>query len=226
MIWRKVSAVLLDFDGTVAYTAEDVWESVEYGFRAARLELPASFRSDPRNLASTVPNMVKLLYPHAPAAAAETADRQCAVHYRTLNPFERTHLCPGMGTLLETLKKRGIPAALLSNKAHPALERLLKAKGWDRWFDSWSGSPDRDAEVQDKEARLAELAGRYGRENCVYCGASPWDVRAAKRNGILSVGVTCGDGDPEQVRAEEPDLLAETPGRLAALLLEMTEKND
>ena len=218
---RKVSAVLLDFDGTVAYTAEDVWESVEYGFRAAGLELPASFRADPRNLAVTVPNMVRLLYPGAPEGAAQTADRQTAVHYRTLNPFNKTYLFPGMEELLDRLKQAGIPAALLSNKAHPALERLLQAKGWGKWFDAWSGSPDRDAEDQSKDVRLAELAARYGKENCAYCGDSPWDVAAAKRNGVFSVGVTYGDGDPELVKAEGPDLLARTPEELARALLAM-----
>lgn len=48
---HRYSAVLFDFDGTLADTAKDVWDSVRYGFKKNGLSIPDNYAADDRNLA-------------------------------------------------------------------------------------------------------------------------------------------------------------------------------
>lgn len=213
---EQFSAVLFDFDGTVARTAEDVWASVRYGFEVCGLELPAAYAADSRNLFNSPGEMMGRLYPHSGADLRRKADEAVAHHYRDLNPHANTVLFPGIRELLELLLEEGIPTGILSNKAHPALGRVLAVKGWDRYFTSYRGSLDSDGDLSDKVKRLGNYMKSFDVTNAVYIGDSASDVVAAKANGLRAIGLTYGDGDGELVKKSGPDILCTVPEELLA----------
>ena len=46
----RFTALIFDFDGTVAYTAPDVWDAVEAGTLVFGKKIDPDYRADPRNL--------------------------------------------------------------------------------------------------------------------------------------------------------------------------------
>lgn len=205
---RRFSAVIFDFDGTVADTAADVWCSVRCGFAACGLTLPDGFAADNRNLAYSVAEMVKMLHPDAPAEAAAQADMATTQHYRDLSGYENTKMYHGVAKLLAALRAAGIPTGILSNKGDCSLSRILDTKGWRELFTSSRGT--RDGDPQEKTARLRAYLPAFDTQNAVYIGDSEWDVTAARDNGLFSVGVLYGDGDRDAMRRACPDVLCET----------------
>lgn len=208
------SSVLFDFDGTLADTAEDVWDSVSYGFSVCGLKLDPAFRMDARNLSMSVPQMVELLYPRLPAEIGQQVRLHVNYHYQYLSKYDKTVLYDGIQELLQWLVDRGTLVGILSNKTHDALDRILKVKGWRRYFGPVQGTESRPVELDNKVQRLKEFANKFGGVTPVYVGDSPWDVEAAKVNGLFSIGVLYGDGDSALVRAAEPDVICSTPDAL------------
>ena len=212
----KFSAVIFDFDGTVARTAEDVWGSVRYGFESCGLVLPESFSGDSRNLFQSPGEMVEKLYPGTDPNLGQRVDEAVSHHYREVTTHPNTVLFPGIRELLELLLEERVPMGILSNKPHPALGRVLAIKGWDRYFTSYRGSLPTDGDLGDKVHRLRDYMRSFDVTNAAYIGDSAWDVVAAKENGLLSIGLTYGDGDGELVRESGPDVLCTTPEELLA----------
>lgn len=208
---HRYSAVLFDFDGTVAYTARDVWESVRYGFATCGLTIPEDYASDDRNLAYLVPDMVHQLYPEVPESIGGKVEQAVSRHYRYENTYPYTTLYPCVEQVLKLLRESGIPTGILSNKGHLSLGRILRTKGWEQYFTSYRGTLDTDADTLNKVQRLAAYSKTFDLSDALYIGDSAGDVEAARANHIRSVGVLYGDGDKALVLQSQPDVLCIQP---------------
>lgn len=211
---HRYSAVLFDFDGTLADTAKDVWDSVRYGFGKNGLSIPDNYAADDRNLAKLNEQIVAELYPGSPETLGRQVAADVAHHYRNLNTYPRTQLYPYIKELLSALRAAQIPTGILSNKSHASLGRILKEKGWLDYFDSYRGTLDSDDDTLGKVDRLRNYMAAFDTSDAVYIGDSAGDVEAAKANGLYVIGVLYGDGDPELVRRAGPDAVASTPEAL------------
>ena len=211
---HKYTAVIFDFDGTIAYTAKAVWNSLRYGFEKAGLVLPQDYSSDDRNLANTVYEMVENFYPQASDDILKIVADGVNEHYRYLSEYPDTVLYPHIRELLLYLKSADIPTGILSNKGHYSLGRILKTKDWMRYFTSYCGVKDDDEEVKEKGDRLKDYLTLFDTTDCIYIGDSAGDVRAAEYNKIPCIGVLYGDGDKRLVVESKPDYICETPADL------------
>lgn len=202
---RRFSAVLFDFDGTLADTAADVWDSVRYGFSQLGLELPDAYAHDDRNLAKLVEVMVSELYPQVSDDVKTAVSQAVSDHYRNISTYTNTVFYPGIENALELLQKNGIPVGILSNKGHLSLGRILKMKGWLHYFTSYCGTSDTDD--SPKTERLASYSKNFDLTNSVYIGDSASDIYAARANGLPTIGVLYGDGDSEDLIGSRPDVV-------------------
>ena len=90
----------------------------------------------------------------------------------------------------------------------------------EQFFDVVVGSDDTDRHKPDP-APLEHALGLLdaGRDEAVYVGDSPFDIRAAKGAGMHSIAVTWGGIHPrERLEAEEPDAVVASAEELLAAL--------
>lgn len=55
--------ILWDFDGTLAYTGKDVWDSLQYAAKKCGGELPEAFISEDSNLGKSVKEVFDQIVP-------------------------------------------------------------------------------------------------------------------------------------------------------------------
>jgi len=212
-------AVLFDLDGTLAYTREDVWDSVDYAAVSIGATLPAPFRADPRNLSLSDREIFEALDRRGDEGDFPVFQKALKTHYRELTLFPKTVLYDGIEDILERLIKASIPAYIVTAKSHQATAKLLSTKGWSRFFRRWASADQFGGGADTKTHVLRTMLERYVEgDRPVYVGDSAGDIIAARNNRIPAIGVLYGDGDRELLLRERPDFIAATADQLASLL--------
>lgn len=214
-------AVLWDFDGTLADTARDVWDSLDYAARCLGARLSDDLERSGENLSLPMGELFSRLVPPVDRERLADFDADVALHYRALSAHEHTELFPGVRELVSDLRGRGVPCRIVTNKPRAALERLLALKGWEGLFDGWV-CPDSDGSGTLTKAQMIGLAlGEEGvaAERAVMVGDSAGDVEGAREAGAASAAVTYGDGNVERLLGARPDHVARDAGELREILL-------
>lgn len=220
--------VIWDFDGTLADTSRDVWESLMWAAERCGAALPEDFMSDDANLGKSVHDIFRHLIPFPGERLFPAYGEDVRVHYRALNDFPSTSLYPGMLQLLGTLRRNRIRNVIVTNKPRQALERLLIAKGWVNLFDDWI-TPDwwGDRDPMSKATMFARVIERYGMSvnECVTVGDTWGDAAAARSVGIDCIAVTYGDGDAALMAAQSPEYMVDDVESVANVLLGRSPAN-
>lgn len=214
--------ILWDFDGTLADTGADVWDSVEYAAGKLGGTLEETFRRKDSNLGKSVEEIFRHVQPFPGDEKERQFDELIRVHYRTISVYGKTVLYDGIREILKWTKQESIKNIIITMKPEKALECILQVKGWGELFDGWY-SPDSFGEKEKTKAEVIRLVLErrdISRENCLYIGDTWSDVAAAHINKIRCAAVTYGDGDCGQLLAQRPDICAENPLELYRLLKE------
>lgn len=221
--------VLWDFDGTLADTGADVWDSLNYAAACCGARLPEEFTADNANLSKSVSDIFRYLIPFPGDEAYETFNADVAAHYRALNDFAHTRLYSGVLPLIGALRRNRVRNVIVTNKPCQALERLLHIKGWGSLFDGWitpdwisSDCPhEQTTGEMSKTAMIAKMIALYNAApgNCVYVGDTWSDVQSAHANGIDCIAVTYGDGDVVKLHEQRPEYCVNSVDEVAAVLL-------
>ncbi|MEA5050785.1 MAG: HAD family hydrolase [Oscillospiraceae bacterium] len=215
----KYDAVIFDFDGTVAYTAADVWDSLRWAARRLGGELDGEFSKNDANLGLPMERIFAAAQPCGGDVRA--FDELVRQHYRTLSEYPKTALYEGMRPLLERLGREGIGRYVISQKPLEPLTRILRRKGWSGLFEGWF-SPDSFGETAATKAQtIGWLLGHALRgKSAVYAGDTWSDVEAAHASGIPCIAALYGDGDTARLLAAGPDLCARTAAEIGDCLFE------
>lgn len=220
-----LDAVIFDFDGVIADTRADVWESVEYGANMAGGVMDPEFMSDDSHVSLTEWELFSQVVPKPSMERFEGFCHGIKVHYRTMNQFGRTRIYPGVGELLRLLTQKGTPWAVVSSKPEQALSRLLGVKGWGEMIpiryslDSMDGLDTKKALYKyllEEESPLPESYMKGRHPICV--GDTFSDVKAAHDCRLPVIGALYGDGDSEALLAERPELVVATGWELYELM--------
>lgn len=206
----RYSTLIFDFDGTVAYTAADVWDAVEAGTLLFGKQIDPDYRADPRNL-SLHPRKIfeDCLGPISDEDYIK-AQKALGQYYGQDTDYPKTVLYPGMDEFLERAMTEGLSAGIVTRKSARSLGRILRIKGWDRWFSCWYGSESLGGHKTKAELIDALLKEMGNPSDPVYIGDSAGDIEAAKELGIPSIAVTYGDGDTDKLTASGPDKICYT----------------
>lgn len=216
----KYKMILWDFDGTLAYTGKDVWDSLQYAAKKCGGELPEAFIKEDSNLGKTVEEVFRQIIPAPEKEQYETFDAMVRVHYRMFNEFKYTHLYPGIHELLLQTREAGVSHYIVTMKPREALERILMKKGWGNFFDGWV-SPD---SFPGTERTKSEMIGYVMKSShleesqYIYIGDTWSDVQAAHENKIRCIGVTYGDGDAGRLCAYKPEYCADNVSEIQKIL--------
>ena len=194
----RIQGVIFDLDGTVGDTLPVCFAGFREVF-AAFLGVHYSDREIRGMFGPTEQGIIQRMIPGrweegfaAYLAAYERAHRDCPA------PF------PGMPELLESLRERGIPLAIVTGKGPRSAEISLRVMGLTQYFDIVeAGSAERNV----KPASMRKVVEAWGLDpKCVLSvGDAPSDIRSAKEVGLIPVAAAWAPStDAASLGALEP----------------------
>jgi phosphoglycolate phosphatase len=210
-------ALLVDLDGTLTDNFEGISQSILHALERLGAPLPAPEalrgcvgpplrRSFARLLATDDPARIELAIAHYRARYAETGWRENLVY-------------AGIAEVVAELAAGGATLVLCTSKPQPYAERIVAHFGLAPHFTAIHGA-DLAGALDDKAALVANLLVREGFDPgaCTMIGDREHDVRAARANGVGSIGVLWGYGSRDELVGAGADALVELPAHLPGVL--------
>lgn len=215
----KYKTILWDFDGTLAYTGKDVWNSLQYAAASCGGELPQNFTENDSNLGIPMWDIYKEIVPYPGDERFSEFDRLVTRHYRELSDYSDTYLYPGIQDMLIAAKECKIKQYIITMKPQEALERILRIKGWDELFDGWYSPDSFGGDERTKSEMISHvLLGTPEKDSYIYIGDTWSDIAASRENQIDSLGVTYGDGDTKLLLDQNPVFVADSAFEIRKIL--------
>ncbi len=127
----------------------------------------------------------------------------------------------GIFELLEGLKARGIRIAVLSNKPHERTVENIETIFGKGYFDSVAGEQPGVPKKPDPAGvnRILEQFGAAAQE-CLYFGDTNTDMKTGLGAGLITVGVTWGFRDREELESFHPHCVISHPSEAFRLIME------
>ena len=135
-----------------------------------------------------------------PLARLKQVDRRHAELFRRFMP--RPQPLPGAVELLRFLRQKRVPHGVATSNRHPRIKSSLKALGVPK--DMVVVDRDDVARAKPEPDLFLECQQRLGvtAPDCYAVGDAVWDLLAARRAGMLSIGLLSGGyGEDELFRA-------------------------
>ena len=213
-------AVLFDLDGTLLDTLGDI-----AGAANAALALEAMPIHPAASYRQFIGDGVAMLFRRALPPDRDHDDARidrCVAHFHATYAAAwnvSTQPYPGIPDLLDALRARDLPLAILSNKPDEFTQLCTRAY-LGRW--SWAAVVGQRDDVPRKPDPTSALiiARHLGLSPAaiVYVGDSSVDMRTARASGMTAVGVSWGFRSVEELRATGASAIIDHPGELLALL--------
>lgn len=125
----------------------------------------------------------------------------------------------GIPGLLAELKKRGIRAAVFSNKPHLQAENVVISLFGEGAFDAVRGQqPKVPKKPAPEGVFLLEEELQVPAEAVVYVGDTDTDMRTGRAAGVFTVGALWGFREREELERNGADAVIERPEELLAFL--------
>lgn len=191
-----IKAVLLDLDGTLLDTVEDIRASLNEALAA--FSYPALTREQTcRFIGDGAYKLVERAVP----AGTDNAE-ECYELFHKLyaaNDGSRTRAFDGAEAFLKACKARGVKTAVVTNKPQDATFSCVK-RFFQTEFDFVGGdSGSFPCKPDPTLALYAALTMRVAPAECAFVGDGETDVLTAKRAGMKGVAVLWGYRSKEQL---------------------------
>jgi HAD superfamily hydrolase (TIGR01509 family) len=117
--------------------------------------------------------------------------------------LKRIRAFPGTRELFQEIRRRGIRIALASSAKGDELEIYEQVARVDDLIHAETSKDDAKRSKPHPDIFQAALArlGKVDRNRSFVVGDTPWDVIAAKRMGLATIGVLCGGFAEQDLRA-------------------------
>lgn len=196
--------LIFDWDGTLADSIGRIVTSMqEAAQRAGRAERDDEAIKGIIGLG--LPEAILTLYPDMAAEQVIAFRQHYANTYIALDA-EPSPLFTGVAESLEAFRAQGYRLAVATGKARRGLDRVLKAHGWERFFDV-TRAADETASKPDPLMLNQILAHCDMRpEQALMVGDASFDLLMARKAGIDSVAVSYGAQSIERLRDFDPVL--------------------
>lgn len=216
----KYEAVIFDMDGTLLDTIDDIADSANQILKDEGYpEHPVS--SYCQFVGNGARKLMERALPHEHSSNGRLIDRLLE-KFRDVykaRQFNKTDLYDGIANMLEELKGRGIPMAILSNKPHSFVVEIAKHYFDESLFVSIAGQKENmEAKPAPEGAVLAARALNVPESGCLFVGDSSVDMQTAVNAGMTAVGVSWGFRSVEELKAHGADHIIDSPGQLLSLV--------
>lgn len=124
----------------------------------------------------------------------------------------------GVPEMLVSLRDQGIRTAVATGKSGDRARSLLRLHGLLGLLDAVVGSDEvaRPKPYPDIVHQALKMIGMPA-AGAVMIGDAVTDLRSAKNAGVVAVAAIWGECDERALRAEEPDLIVDSPDQVRAL---------
>ena len=211
---KKITNIILDFDGTLGDTASVIIRTMQAAIR--ELELPD--RSDEECAAMIGLRLIEIpavLFPE-PEGMGELFAATYRRLFHTFNTDGAVRLYPHVKETLEDLKKRGVTLTIASSRSHASLTQYVENLGLSSSISYILGADDVKNGKPDPEA-VNRILGifHFKPEETIVVGDTVYDIMMGRNAGTLTCGVTYGNGSRESLA--DADWLIDDFGDLTAL---------
>ena len=214
----KYDEILWDFDGTLAYTGKDVWNSLEYAAAECGGTFPKAFVENDSNLGLSVMEIYRQLDPYPGEKNFLRFDALVTRHYRELSDYNDTYLYPGILETIHQISENGLKQYIITMKPQEALERILMKKGWESLFDGWYSPDSFDDRDRTKSELISHVIAETGAKKYIYLGDTWSDIAASRENHIDSIAITYGDGETRLLLEQNPTFVADNAFEIGKIL--------
>lgn len=213
--------VLFDLDGTLTDPKIGITTCVQYALKHFGIEEPNLDKLEPF-IGPPLKESFMEFYGFD-EKQGEEATQKYRERFQDTGIFENK-IYGGIKNLLKQCKKNGAVLGVASSKPEVFVKRILEHFQIAQYFDVVVGS-ELDGRRTDKGEVIQEALRRLFKENdieydkVVMVGDRKFDINGARQNGIVSIGVSYGYGDIEELKEAKADFIARTVDELRELLL-------
>lgn len=196
--------LIFDWDGTLADSIGRIVESMHVS--ADRSGFSRCDDSAVKGIIGLgLPEAIRTLYPEIDDEQLVTFRQHYADHYIALDA-EPSPLFDGVVQSLESFRVEGYRLAVATGKARRGLDRVLKAHGWEEYFDITRAADETASKPHP--LMLEEILAHcgVGARQALMVGDSSFDLLMARNAGMDSVAVSYGAQPIEALQMLEPRL--------------------
>ena len=210
----RPSALLFDLDGTLVDSADGILWSFEATLHDLGRDVNRS------RLREFIGPPLDYSFTQMGFGADEMDDvlARYRVHYER-EGVQRCQIYDGIETLLEFLAAQQIPLAVATAKRVDFANQILAALSIAHYFPVVAGA-SLDGRLTAKDVIVGEAIARLdaSTDNGWLVGDRRFDVAAARRCGLMSVGVTWGYGSAAELQRAGASVLVDRPHQLGELV--------
>lgn len=187
---KPYELLIFDWDGTLADSIGRIVEAMNAAAERAG-EAPSADAAVKGIIGLALSEAISVLYPHLNARQLEIFRQHYADIYTALDQ-QPSPLFEGVVESLEAFRSEGYRLAVATGKARRGLDRVLKANGWEGYFDITRAADETRGKPHPLmlEEILAHCRVEPGRALMV--GDSAFDLQMASNAGMHSVAVGYG----------------------------------
>ena len=213
---KHIKLVLFDFDGTVIDNSEGIFNCIRYSLQ--KLGLPVPEEAILRRFVG--PSLFDSFRTYCEDDEAK-AEQFVATYRERYAPigFTECRLYDGMDALLRRLKAEGYHVAVCSGKPHDFVVKISRLLGLYGVFDGYF-CPGFAPVDSDKAGLILAAVNHFGvtKEETLMVGDRRFDIEAAKKAGVASLGVRYGFAEPNELENAGADAIVATVGDIVKLL--------
>jgi phosphoglycolate phosphatase len=216
-----VRNVLFDLDGTLTDPAEGIVRCLQYSLEALGLRCPPA-----GELASYIGPPLRQSFASICNSSDEALIERAVALYRerfsAAGLFENA-VYAAVPQMLADLRAASYRLFVATSKPRVFAEKILKHFSLDGYFVGAYGS-ELDGRFDDKAALIGVLLEEHGLSpgQTVMVGDRKEDIIAARKNALVSLGVTYGYGSTEELAGAGADHLCRDPPEVVAQIRRLT----
>lgn len=216
------SHIIFDLDGTLTDPREGITRCFLHVLERLRLPMQPQ-RELERFIGPPLRDAISELIGDRDAAQVENATTIYRERFGTTGLFENFPY-PGIGEALAGQRERGHTLWVCTSKAGVYAKRILEHFELSAFFSEIYGC-ELDGTFSDKAELLAHILGRHAIDpaRAIMVGDRMHDVRAARANGLRSIGVLYGFGDEAELREAGADALCSDVADLGNVIVRLEE---